>query len=389
VSYRGSTENNIAVAGFMKACGIYRDPDEPDPARRYKAYVYGQIPPALLAGKGVKSPSSQPSIHRFTYSPDGIRWTEDPSQEWPIHAKVECSSRYRMHGKWIMSHQMLLGDYPQVHPHSRFVGVSTSEDGLHWQLAKEPAFFFDPRYQGIIQTHGTPLPLNYGNVAVGALGIFRNHLELPDQETDLTLVLTNDGLRWRQADRYQPLSCLLRRGDRGAWDESFLQQGSLVNVGEKTLLYYSAGHDGNASYEGVQIGVAMLRRDGFGYLAPRVGWAKDRDVCEGSLVTRPILIRGTGLKLTLNARGAVREGDSFQVELQDEKGAPIPGCSLEECDGITGDGLDLPVKWKGSASLDRLAGRRVRVHVRIRGANTEHSYAAHKRMPRLYAFSFR
>lgn len=31
----------------------------------------------------------------------------------------------------------------------------------------------------------------------------------------------------------------------------------------------------------------------------------------------------------------------------------------------------------------------MRVHVRLRGANPEHSYAARKQMPRLYAFSFR
>jgi hypothetical protein len=36
------------------------------------------------------------------------------------------------------------------------------------------------------------------------------------------------------------------------------------------------------------------------------------------------------------------------VRLLDEAGKPIPGFDAADCQPIRGDGVDLPVKWKGS-----------------------------------------
>jgi len=377
ISFKGSTENNIVAQNWGQAVP-YRDDDEPDTNKRYRAAVYG-------------APNGYPSIKWFGYSPDGLNWWEDTAAPWPLTGKIEVSTIYKFNGQWFMAHQRSAGEYPQVDPWSRYIGISYSSDFVNWQYAGDPGFYFDPKYNGIIQTHVNPGYQNYGNVIVAGVGLFLLHAELCDMETDITLIMTNDGFHWRQPVPSQPLSYLLRRGDVGSWDHSFIVQGNMLNTGAKTLLYYCGKtYGGNAGGTGkMQLGVAELRLDGYGYLAPAVGWSYSQDQFEGYLVSKPVLIKKSGLKLHLNVKGTDRVGDEVKVELQDGNGQVITGYSLAECDNITQDSVGVIVTWSGSSSLDALAGTNVKVKVKIVAANPNHSASVRGEMPQLYAFYFR
>ena len=92
----------------------------------------------------------------------------------------------------------------------------------------------------------------------------------------------------------------------------------------------------------------------------------------GELLTRPLVF--TGNRLAINF--ATSAGGSLRVEIQDEKHKPIPGFALTDCDPHYGDQLDRIVSWKTGADVSRLAGKPVRLRIRLKDAD-------------LYSFRFR
>ncbi len=108
----------------------------------------------------------------------------------------------------------------------------------------------------------------------------------------------------------------------------------------------------------------VLRTDGF--VSLHAGYAG------GEALTRPLLFAGKELVLNF----ATSAAGSVRVELQDEKGKPLPGFSLAECPAIYGDELERVVRWRDGADVSSLAGRRVRLRFRLQDAD-------------LYSFRFR
>jgi tetratricopeptide (TPR) repeat protein len=86
---------------------------------------------------------------------------------------------------------------------------------------------------------------------------------------------------------------------------------------------------------------------------------------EGEFTTRPLIFSGE--ELTLNY--ATSAAGSVQVEIQDERGQPIPGYTLDEMEPLFGDELDAVVKWKSGENLSNLPGRPVRFRFKLRDAD--------------------
>jgi hypothetical protein len=76
----------------------------------------------------------------------------------------------------------------------------------------------------------------------------------------------------------------------------------------------------------------------------------------GEVVTRPLTFKGSRLYLNFatSAAGAVR------VEVQDERGAALPGFSKDDCTEIVGNEIERAVEWKGG-DLDPFEGKPVRL----------------------------
>ena len=59
----------------------------------------------------------------------------------------------------------------------------------------------------------------------------------------------------------------------------------------------------------------------------------------------------------------------MQVEIQDERGQPVPGYSLADMELLFGDELDAVVKWKAGTDLNSMIGKPVRVRFVLRDAD--------------------
>ena len=91
----------------------------------------------------------------------------------------------------------------------------------------------------------------------------------------------------------------------------------------------------------------------------------------GEFVTRPLVFEGSELVLNVSTSAA----GGVNVEIQDDRGIPVEGFSMYDCHEVFGDSLERAVKWGGGKDLGDLAGKPVRLRVRMRRA-------------RLYALQF-
>jgi hypothetical protein len=94
-----------------------------------------------------------------------------------------------------------------------------------------------------------------------------------------------------------------------------------------------------------------LREDGFVALHARRA--------AGEMLTKLITFAGKKLELnfTTSAAGKLR------VELQDERGKPLPGFALTDCDELFGDTLARTVSWHEKTDVSSLAGQPIRMRV--------------------------
>jgi hypothetical protein len=89
------------------------------------------------------------------------------------------------------------------------------------------------------------------------------------------------------------------------------------------------------------------------------------DAKGGEFTTQPL--KFTGGKLLLNY--ATSAAGSIQIEIQDEKGAAIPGFALGDMQELFGDECDAAATWKSGSDLSSLKGRVVRLRARMKDAD--------------------
>ncbi len=83
----------------------------------------------------------------------------------------------------------------------------------------------------------------------------------------------------------------------------------------------------------------------------------------GEVVSKPVVVLGARLGVNLRAPGG-----ELRAELRDAGGKPIPGFTFSDSVPVTGDGLALPVRWRGGAGLGRISGTPVCLAFRLRNA---------------------
>ncbi len=206
---------------------------------------------------------------------------------------------------------------------------------------------------------------------------------------DTGFAASRDGIRWNQFDR----APFVRLGTRHSYDSASIYMAwGMVPSGQHPdgeLFMYYGGSDHNHGWgrkdkhgerndriltnadlhptagKGTSgIGRIAIRRDGFTSIRG--------DYDGGLFVTPPLQFEGSRLCVNVDT-SAVGE---LLFELQDAQGAPLPGLSLRDCMPVHSvNDTSVQVRWRDNPCLDVLAGRPVRLHVRIRGAD-------------LYAFRF-
>ena len=361
VEFRGSKDNNlVAMPGRPM---IHYDPDDPDPQRRFK--------------KAVSTHRRRDQLWSVAFSPDGFRWRTIERPQPTTWENAESQILTRVGKTWVIYTQGLtqLGRTVMAF-HSTDLSVPPSE----WQ--KAAVWTMKDKYPTYQAHHGIKPWIRPGLI-IGVFGIFHNRHELIDTTAELGFVLSHDGLEWWEP---WPLATLLRRGQAGAWDSMFLIQGypCFVNVRDRTYLYYGGNANGNGG-DRTQIGLATLRRDGFGYLGIDIGWTYPQPGPRaGSFVTSAIRINDKAAeRVLLNVDNlAATSKQLVRVELLDGRGRGVPGYALADADPIVTNGIAVPATWRGSPSLAKLPEDTVRLRVHLQGGRKrDHS-------PRVYAVYF-
>lgn len=100
-----------------------------------------------------------------------------------------------------------------------------------------------------------------------------------------------------------------------------------------------------------------MRIDGFSSLqAPYAG---------GELLTKVFTFEGSSLEINYSTSAA----GEIKIEIQDEKGNPVPGYELNNCQTIIGNEISRTVLWNGSEDVSKLATKKVRMKIVMKDAN--------------------
>ena len=247
-----------------------------------------------------------------------------------------------------------------MHRHIRTIGYAESDDFIHWtptRIMLAP----DDDDRGDYQ-FGQFTAARCANFYVGLLMVHQTH----EQTWGVFLLSSRDGFHWNWVDRHTPF---LLRGEVGSYDAGYQSMcGAITNAG-KHWLYYGAFSGAHSEVETrlgksrMSIALATLPEDRW------LGLLAGPD--QGTLVTKPLLFRGSRLLVDLDASvpqskpGARPNFDECDVraELLDQSGGRIEGFTLESSTTLLESGRQ-EISWQG-ADLAALEGKPVRIRFAI------------------------
>ncbi len=203
---------------------------------------------------------------------------------------------------------------------------------------------------------------NRGNVLVGLYGMWDlghsrekdGDYTVPDKNThvDLGFAVSNDGIFFREP---VPDFKVIARGKTGTWDDmALLQAHAFVNEEDRTMIWYSHWDTGD-KLKTMEIGLATLRRDGFGYLS---NMYKE----ETAHFVTTSFESATGDELILNIDDVTADAP-LTVELLDEFDQPVLGFSGPDAAKISVGKTRYKVLWPKSSSQALPVGRKLAVKV--------------------------
>lgn len=352
VEFNGNKQNNIClIEGAVHSMtrvndflSVLHEPNDPDPARRYKCAYIAHMPFADV--KGGRSRIG-PDERRWgamicATSADGLTW--QVVGDAPANAggeRFEVSGLYRF-GDFYYATGQLISPWswrPDGSDIGRDMLSYRSPDFVNWSRAKalalaRPGQLANPPIKGQQMHMGAGL-WNRGNVVMGLHGMWQDAATPPPKgeswnlgvRIDLGLVLSNDGIHFREP---VPGHAIIPRGRPGEWDDIAILQGhAFVNEGDRTMIWYSHWDTGG-KLQNMEIGLATLRRDSFGALSRKVA---END---GHFVTSTF----EATEIALNVDGN-NPGAPLEVQLLDHLDRPVEGYITK----VRANGVRVPIAW--------------------------------------------
>jgi hypothetical protein len=333
---------NIVMGKRRDSATIWLDHLETDPAKRFKM---------MRCRRDVWPGYS----HAFALSPDGIHWTPAPP-EFHFPASDRSTFFYNpFRKKWVYSVKNVQGDpktrYRRYYESEHFPPPEgANEETVPWvgsdSLDKPRSGIGDPPQLYNLDAAA------YESLLLGLFVIWQgrpSNYPARQKINEVFVGYSRDGFHWHRPWR-EPFFAVSE--DCEAWNYGNVQNagGGCLIVGDK-LYFYASGrmtrdvsaHEGFSS-----TGLLTLRRDGFASM--------DAGEAGGTLTTRPLRLQGSHLFVNVEApRGSLR------VEILDENGIPFKRFTAERCQEISADSTIVPVRWKRNPSLNKLAGKPVRL----------------------------
>lgn len=363
VEFRGRKDNNIlrAIGGQSIVFeNVQKDPSDPDPGKRYKAFGFEHNPTSVLPLRGTHSHGVC-----VTYSPDGLDWRVGPklvmSTTEMTDADVLFPGRDPHTGKWVAFMR------PRLHPKRRFIGLSESDDFEHWTY---PHMVLTPdehdsefiEFYGLTATYVEPY-------YVGILWVFHNN-PLASPMTN-ELVYSRDGRHWERA---MPGEQFLSLGPTGAFDSRMIVVIGIVPWEGDLLLFYNGANHEHGSDRGQPmskgeagpgekpqraIGLARIRKGMF------CGYAADH---EGMIETKYVTNYGGPGPRVL---ASVARGGGLRAEILDHYGNVLPGWERERCQMVHHSDGTIGFAWgegrlEGRLDQESPEGGRVQRVVKLR-----------------------
>lgn len=298
---------------------------------------------------------------RLAVSPDGLEWKSHSPEVMVPSGDISniywdsSRNRYGVNLKKYGKKRDWLG-----HP-LRANLQSTSNDLVNWS---EPRVIIEQDECDHPETQFYCMGgvLERGDLLIGMVRILREDLPAEPHWDVLgigytTLAWSRDGENWIR-DR-EPF--LDRSARSGTWDRAMAWVDCQLPVGDEVYFYYGGyrfGHKGNLS--GVrdrQIGLARMTRDRYVARETNTHHIQVRGL--GRLLTPPLILEGARMTLNVNAgRGEIL------VQVLDMNGESIHGFTFADCEPVTKDSIEAPVKWK--RQLSELKGVPVRLEFQMR-----------------------
>ena len=365
VEFNGSKRNNLLpfeAQGTPGSCSVLYDPEDPDPARRFKMVT-----------------EDNPYYITASYSHDGIHWKEGPNNPILKHNAVEPTGLIRFNGCYLLNGQG--GNVGTKRALVTFV----SWDFENWSDAVVLGLRRDRHpYRQIPGCHaGEQVHLgaglwDRGNVLIGVYGMW--HGESNDRRfisMDLGFLVSNDALHFTEPIPDFKFIAGYEIEKEGS-DFPTLEQGQgFANVGDESLVWYS-------NWRGGDLHVARFPRDRLGYFEvvpdPRPNLLPSEDThqlywrehigdmvpeyAEPHCISCPIDLKGSPASVYVNVQGLSPQ-NRLTVELLDERMRPLPGFGRADCLPVA-DGLRTPVAWKEARILEGIDSP-VRVRINWEG----------------------
>ncbi len=359
-----------AIQGFQ-CPGIFKDHNEPDPARRYKM-LFSCNPDG----------TSKTWMTSAAFSADGLSWKPaTPTALIPFSDTQICPFWDSRRGRYVAI--MRFGP-----PNTRIIARTESTDFLHW--SPKVTVFRRTIMDAVQQTQFYQMaPVPYGNIYLGLIGTYHNESLKPipadkpwTDRQDLQLAFSRDGIIWKRVggngavthaelNKEQDWSSATREavflpyGEKDKdWDWGYITPyytPEPIIVNDRIYFYYSGSNakhwwtwsgdppklDPDAIPPKKGVGLATLRLDGF---------VSVETAGEGVMTTRSLLFLGDTLVVNANAT----DGE-IQVEAVDSGGNVIEGFSRADCAVITTDSVRHVVTWKENPDCHLLQGRPIQL----------------------------
>lgn len=321
VEFDGSTRNNLVKRGPHGA-GVFFDPRDPDPSRRYKMFFRGRH----MAGM---------------FSSDGLRWSGDV--DFPA---IEAAGDTHNNAFWAPELETYVGITRLFSPapRQRLVARCESRDFVQWTKAVEVLRAL-PEEQPRRQVYALPV-FRYANLYLGLAMMFDTKTDLVDCE----LAWSPDTVAWH---RVCPGESLIPRGPKGSYDWGCVYAAAYPVIRKDEIFLYYGGSNGlHTSWRDGFFCLARLRPDGF------AGYGTESAAATGTLVTRPFACTGGRLRVSADAQGG-----QLRVSVLDAE--PF---AMDRCSRVSRNVTDQEVRWTGVRDLRQLEGKQIRLRFELRAA---------------------